>query len=114
MLAANNLYICRGGSEDTQTLTQLLPTLINSDDTELRRYCVMNNFLNVSDITILTDEGREWYFEGPLERIKPLLPTIPPSGPSPLLVGQYWKLNHQLPTFELHTNDVIRIDGHYK
>jgi hypothetical protein len=62
MLAANNLYICRGGYKDTQTLTQLLPTLITSDDTELRRYCVQNNFLNVSDITILTNEGREWYF----------------------------------------------------
>jgi hypothetical protein len=65
-----------------------------SDDNELRQYCVDNNFLNVSDITIPNDEGRDWYLESPLERIRPLLPDIPPSGPSPLLVGQYWQLNH--------------------
>jgi hypothetical protein len=50
---------------------------------------------------------------GPLERTRPLLPDIPPSDPSPLLVGQYWKLNHQLPVYNLHVNDVIRFDGQY-
>ena len=96
MLAANNLHICREGSKEIQNLTCLLPALITPDDNELRQYCVANNFLNVSDITILTNKGREWYLEGPLERIKQFLPNIPPSGPSPILVGQYWKLNHQL------------------
>jgi hypothetical protein len=66
LLASNNLYICRGGSKDTsQNLRCLLPALITSDDNELCQYCLDNNFLNVSDITILNDEGREWYLEWP-------------------------------------------------
>ncbi len=40
LLAANNLYICRGGFKDTsQNLTCLLPALITSDDNELRILC---------------------------------------------------------------------------
>ena len=90
MLANDDLFICRAGTKDTpNVLTCLLPVVIPDDDKELRSYCCDNNFLNVSDVTVCMDGMREWYLPGPLERIRGLLPTVPPSGPSVLLAGQY-------------------------
>ena len=67
----------------------------------------------VSDITILKNGIREWYLDGPLERLRMILPEAPPMGSSPLLSGQYWKLTHPLKSYGLQINDVIRIDGLY-
>ena len=69
--------------------------------------------MNISDITILDNNKRGWYLEGPLEHLRSYLPLSPPTGQSPLLTGQYWKLQHQLQTYNLQINDVIRIDGLY-
>ena len=115
MLANDDLFICRAGTEDTpNVLTCLLPVLISNDDHELRKYCCDNNLLNVSDVTISKDGMRKWYLPGPLERIRGLLPSVPPSGPSVLLAGQYWQLTHQLRTYGLQVTDVVRIDGVYE
>ena len=114
MLQSHGLYICRAGISDSpQELTCLLPVLIPKEDNELRQFCIDNNFMNISDITVSINMKREWYLEGPLELLRPYLPILPPTGQSPLLTGQYWKLQHQLRTYNLQINDVIRIDGVY-
>jgi hypothetical protein len=115
MLASYGLYFCRAGVPDSpHELRCLLPVLIPKDDKELHQYCKDTNMLNLSDITILHDGARAWFLEGPLQRLQPLLPHSPPSGPSVLLTGQYWKLTHHLRTYGLQMNDVVRIDGTFR
>ena len=114
MLANDDLFICRAGTEDApNALTCLFPVLIPDDDNELRQYFCDNNLLNVSDVTVSMDGIRVWYLPGPLERIRGLLPNVPPSGPSVHLAGQYWQLTHKLPTYGHQITDVVRIDGLY-
>ena len=114
LLQTYGLYICRAGiAETSDNLGCLLQGITPLDDIDLRKYCLDNNLVNISDLTILSNGVRAWSLEGPLERLRPLLPLTPPEGPSPLLSGQFWRLTSNLRSYGLFYNDVVRIEGRF-
>jgi len=85
------------------------------NDHELRQHCASLQLYTLSDLTESDDTGQlTWKIPEVISTIREYIPLLPPTGPPPLLVGQYWRLqqgvreNHET---ILGYGDVIRIDG---
>ena len=84
--------------------------IIPADDTELWNFCYTYSFFTVADLTNEVHGRREWFLEGPLERLRSALPLSASTSTIPLLQGQYWRVRSKVQD-TLAFNDVVRIDG---
>ena len=111
LLQAHHLTICRAGNlVSSSSLECSLPTIIPAEDIELRNFCYTHSFFTIADLTHEIHGRREWFLEGPLERLRSALPSIVPTSTIPLLQGQYWRVRNKIQD-TLAYNDVVRIDG---
>ena len=109
-----NLTLCRHGYSDLDSPACMLPMLFPNDH-ELRRQCAASQLYTLSDLTECDNTGQLiWKIPKEITTIQEHIPHLPPTGPPPLLVGQFWRLQQGVrEDYEtiLGYGDVIRIDG---